>query len=350
MHNRPLVLSELFLLNKISLLRLALNGAHFGLAALIILSWQGIDVAMAEEDFAPRVTVGGSLGSRYYGETWLAWPIAQKQDALVYADLRGSLFEGGASEGNAGLVWRFLNNDFVAGFYGYLDLRRSENDFPYRQVAMGADLLAENWEGRVNLYLPFGDRENVIPNTARAVAQGGGAHMIVFHASETVGLVARNNIFENYGLAESKIVEIEGSRDFRFLNNTLIAWHHAMVHGLRLKSTLGGEVSHNRIIMFESAAGHIPGFFPHSTAIGFSNNGSGYETVVSGVGNVWAGSGTSVGCSLFAGPTRIRGSIELLIERPTMRLTDVTLRHQSPVIRDFTLAETGNRIACGNYP
>lgn len=127
----------------------------------------------------PTITVGGAAGTRFYAESWLQWPIFQNADHLIFADMRGSLFEGGAYEGNLGFVWRgdVWGGGPILGAYVYGDRRRSETENLYAQITLGADLLAQDWEGRINSYVPIGDRTHFLPGSQRASVQGRGLVM-----------------------------------------------------------------------------------------------------------------------------------------------------------------------------
>lgn len=124
--------------------------------------------------FQPTLTVGGAAGTRFYAENWLQYPLHQEADGLLFADARGSWFTEGAVEGNLGLVWRQDLGQVLLGLYGYADLRRSETDHLYRQGTVGFDLLSENLEGRANLYIPIGPRENRLHGSQEARWQGNG--------------------------------------------------------------------------------------------------------------------------------------------------------------------------------
>ena len=92
---------------------------------------------------------------RVLGDGLLMVPLYQDCDTMFFADVRGQTDDNDAREGNWGLALRRIVDDrFIWGAYGFYDLRYSENQNYFNQGMMGMELLAINWEARVNGYIP----------------------------------------------------------------------------------------------------------------------------------------------------------------------------------------------------
>ena len=103
---------------------------------------------------------------RVLGDGLLMVPIYQDCRTMCFADVRGQTDDNDAREGNWGLgLRRIVDDRFIWGAYGFYDLRYSENQNYFSQGMMGMELLAINWEARVNGY---------IPDTAAKAAGGAG--------------------------------------------------------------------------------------------------------------------------------------------------------------------------------
>lgn len=82
-------------------------------------------------------------------------PIAQNEENLLFADIRGMHDSNMAIEGNFGLGFRHLYYPhMIMGIYGFFDRRRSEFDNYYYQGTFGAECLTEKYDFRFNYYLP----------------------------------------------------------------------------------------------------------------------------------------------------------------------------------------------------
>ncbi len=91
-------------------------------------------------------------------------PIYQNQegDWLLFTDLRGGFDNLGSSQYNAAIGYRKLINDtiildqkqWIIGFYGSLDRLLSKYHHVFLQAMFGAELLSDDYDFRVNIYLP----------------------------------------------------------------------------------------------------------------------------------------------------------------------------------------------------
>jgi len=108
---------------------------------------------------------GGS--NREVGTLDLFVPLTQSENELLFADMRGGLADDGSSEGNWGLGYRrMLPSGWIAGMYGFYDLRESAFGNTFHQAMFGAELMDVNWDFRINGYVPDG--------SAKFAAGGGG--------------------------------------------------------------------------------------------------------------------------------------------------------------------------------
>lgn len=115
----------------------------------------------APEHISASHTEGKGLGySKGYSslDLFLSQPFRQKT-VVPFMDLRGHIFNDGKYAANAGLGLRWLNRCYrqvwgVNWFYDYLQTSHR----PYNQVSMGLEALGEVWEGRINGYLPVGQK------------------------------------------------------------------------------------------------------------------------------------------------------------------------------------------------
>lgn len=115
------------------------------------------------------IDAGGKIGTkRDIGEVDLFLPVAQDDHRLLFLDLRGSLDDQSQREGNFGLGYRqMLDNGWNLGGYGFFDRRRSETGHFFSQATVGAEALGEDFDLRLNGYVPLGRREYEVPGSTR---------------------------------------------------------------------------------------------------------------------------------------------------------------------------------------
>ncbi|WP_417385826.1 right-handed parallel beta-helix repeat-containing protein [Gimesia sp.] len=105
---------------------------------------------------------GSAGGYRDVGQGLLFIPLAQDEESLFFADLRGNIFNDSSSEGNFGLAYRRMVNDqWIAGMYGFYDVRRSQYSNIFRQGSFGLELMSIEWDFRVNGYIPNQKQQRV---------------------------------------------------------------------------------------------------------------------------------------------------------------------------------------------
>lgn len=92
---------------------------------------------------------------RMLGDGQLFVPLWQDGTTLLFADIRGKLDDSENIEGNWGLAARTLYGDEqILGLYAFYDRLWTENDNAFDQGTFGLELLALDWEFRVNGYVP----------------------------------------------------------------------------------------------------------------------------------------------------------------------------------------------------
>lgn len=115
--------------------------------------------------------LGGDKGSR--GEAAVFLPLIQDDDGLVFADVRGKIFEDDISEVNLAAGYRqMLPSGVNLGAWAGADKRLSEQGNVFWAASGGLEALWENFDARLNGYLALSD-DKTSPASARASIQGG---------------------------------------------------------------------------------------------------------------------------------------------------------------------------------
>lgn len=114
------------------------------------------------QDVAAHFDMRYKLGNkRQITSPELFLPLQQDTNSLLFADIR-AMFDGDNNkEGNLGLGYRQLEDDYIWGVYGFFDRRKSQFDAYHSQATIGAEWLTEDWDFRVNGYLPLTDKKNL---------------------------------------------------------------------------------------------------------------------------------------------------------------------------------------------
>ncbi len=108
----------------------------------------------------PWLEIGGFTGTDNVsrGEAALFVPLFQREDRMVFTEIRGKLFTEGSREGNLALGYRqMLDSGWNLGGWVGFDARTSESDNRFRQVAAGLEALSADWDFRFNGYYPLSD-------------------------------------------------------------------------------------------------------------------------------------------------------------------------------------------------
>lgn len=83
-------------------------------------------------------------------------PLSWNGSAMTFADFRLVGDDAENREFNAGFGARYVfSNKYIMGGYGFADRRRSSSGEMFFQGTAGAEILAEEWDVRLNGYLPL---------------------------------------------------------------------------------------------------------------------------------------------------------------------------------------------------
>jgi len=99
--------------------------------------------AAKADRWGPWLEVGGHASSeRHHSEGTMWVPLWQSDTSVVFADLRGKLFQHDTQEGNFALGVRRMRPDgWNIGGWGALDLRSTEHDNLFPAAAFGLEAL-----------------------------------------------------------------------------------------------------------------------------------------------------------------------------------------------------------------
>ncbi len=119
----------------------------------------------AGDKWSPWTELGGYAANHSdarRGELTLWAPLVQDGRSLVFADIRGKLFDDDQREGNAAIGYRFMSDTgWNPGFWIGFDRRRTELDSDFNQISFGVEALSPDWDLRINGYAPLDDSKLV---------------------------------------------------------------------------------------------------------------------------------------------------------------------------------------------
>ncbi|MCB1652387.1 MAG: inverse autotransporter beta domain-containing protein, partial [Alphaproteobacteria bacterium] len=138
-------------------------------SVLSCLAWAGDSSrSLPEQKWGGHIELEVKKGNeRALQETELFIPLQQDSRSLLFLNARGVFDDQHSKEGNVGLGYRamletpFLGQDWIAGIYGFADLRRSPNDNNFMQATVGAELLSEDYDLRLNAYIPHAKEQEI---------------------------------------------------------------------------------------------------------------------------------------------------------------------------------------------
>lgn len=130
------------------------------ITVLTLFSWP----ARAQDKWEPYIDLEGKIGNeRDLGEIDFFMPLSQDNDTLFFSDIRMRKDNNSGGEGNFGLgVRQMLDSGWNIGAYSYFDRRKTSNDNYFNQVTLGAELLGEDWDVRINTYQPIGNKNKAV--------------------------------------------------------------------------------------------------------------------------------------------------------------------------------------------
>jgi len=154
-------------------------------------------------------------------------PLWQRQDRLVFADIRFVDTDGAAAEGNFGIGYRqaiseksSIGGDWAWGIYGFADRSRTPTGNYFSQISAGAEIFSENWSLRGNVYYPERD-SNVI------ATQAGGFDGLALNGTAVVLQQSASLEAREYALPG---VDLELGRRFSLSSNQEIWLYGAYFH------------------------------------------------------------------------------------------------------------------------
>lgn len=150
--------------------------------------------AIDDPKWSAWLEFGGNYSSeRSRTESGLFAPLWQSPNTLLFADIRGKLFEENVTEGNFALgIRHMLPSGWNLGAWAGYDVRRSTTGNVFHQAALGVEALHEMWDFRLNGYLPISDAKSS-PGTASVFLSGnqilmsGGAEVPLYGIDGEVG-------------------------------------------------------------------------------------------------------------------------------------------------------------------
>lgn len=105
-------------------------------------------------------------------------PLAQDDNSLLFTDIRTRIDDNSSEEYNIGLGYRQIHKGWIYGGYGFVDYLSSPNDNGYWQATAGLEMLNEDWDLRLNGYLPESDKNSLGGGGTTLGIGGGGLFQI----------------------------------------------------------------------------------------------------------------------------------------------------------------------------
>ena len=119
-------------------------------------------ILFAEKYYPSVVDLSVKPGSvRHLSELNLLTPLLQQRDSIIFTNIRGQVDNQQSQEINVGIGKRDLHEDYIIGYYGFLDVRNSSHDNKFYQVTAGAEYLSQSWDYRANIYIPINKEEKL---------------------------------------------------------------------------------------------------------------------------------------------------------------------------------------------
>ena len=123
---------------------------------------------LSSNKYQPYFELGGIKYFNQYtkgaGVYDLFLPLIQKENRLIFTDLRIFDRTGSSSEGNAHLGYRqlFSETKQMIGIYGSFDRKRSDHKKYFNQIMLGGEYWQDNWFVGGNIYKPVGRTKKFI--------------------------------------------------------------------------------------------------------------------------------------------------------------------------------------------
>ncbi len=195
--------------------------------------------------YLPYMELGGqkhlNQPSNVAGVWDLFIPLLQKENKLLFTDMRIFDRRGGSLEGNFHLGYRsMLGEEKMFGYYGSYDLRRSNHGVNYRQLVVGAEYWQRRWYFGGNIYQPLGRKRAMI-------AKGLGSE-------RKVGAITDNKIIVSQTTAKMENIQNSMAGEYgqyRYFENAV--------------GGIDGEVGY---AFSEKLTGYVGGYYFHGAMVG----------------------------------------------------------------------------------
>lgn len=145
---------------------------RYALAALLL---SASSPAYAQDKWQSHFEAEGKISNdRSIGEGGVFIPLWQENDRMLFTDIRGRFDNQDSQEMNLGLGYRQqINDQWILGGYAFYDQRSSPSGYRYKQATIGAELLSESFELRLNGYLPESDENDIGQASSTAALNNG---------------------------------------------------------------------------------------------------------------------------------------------------------------------------------
>lgn len=105
--------------------------------------------------YIPYFEASGRIGNAnniVQGDVFL--PLWQTDRELLLLDARYHWAEPRAHEGNLGIGYRQIKNQWISGAYAYYDRIETQQDNTFNQLTLGVEMMSIDWDLRLNGYIP----------------------------------------------------------------------------------------------------------------------------------------------------------------------------------------------------
>ncbi len=113
----------------------------------------------------PRLDLTGGVGNNNFARADVMAPLFGSTSAIFYTDLNGQRGKGKSQYVGLGFGGRYaVTNNFMWGAYLFGDKSKSNvvaGAAKWTDINPGIEFMTNNWDGRINAYIPSGGRTNV---------------------------------------------------------------------------------------------------------------------------------------------------------------------------------------------
>jgi hypothetical protein len=148
-------------------------GVGFPIFAMV--TWPALTVQASSDKWPAHFEVQARPNNKgTTGEGRLFIPVWQNTNNLLFMDMRGIGNSNHDTEGNFGLAYRALINDsWILGGHGFFDFRNSDDtNNRFYSATTGIELLSNDWDVRMNGYIPISGRKRVSSRDLGVVNDG----------------------------------------------------------------------------------------------------------------------------------------------------------------------------------